>query len=134
MRKIYKIVIHCSDSPDSSDIGFVEINKFHKEKGWKSISNIACGYHFLIRKNGVIEVGRTIDEAGAHVQGANFDSIGICLIGRNNFSDQQFESCKRLIRSLKNQYNNVTIHGHNEFASAKLQGKTCPNFEIKNIL
>ena len=134
MRKISKVVIHCSDSPDSLDIGFLQINKFHKEKGWKSSSSIACGYHYLIRRNGVIEVGRTIDEVGAHVQGGNFDSIGICLIGRNDFSEPQFESCKRLVGSLKKQYEGVTVHGHNEFPSAKSQGKTCPNFDIKKIL
>ena len=33
-RKINKIVIHCTDSPDSMDIGFREINEWHQKRGF----------------------------------------------------------------------------------------------------
>lgn len=134
MRKINKIVIHCSASPDGQDIGFLEINSWHLKNGWKSDSGIGCGYHFIIRRTGVVELGRTPDEAGAHVQGHNFDSVGVCLVGTNHFSDAQIESCKRIINSLKKQYDGATVHAHNEFDSAKKQGKTCPNIDINKLL
>ena len=51
-------IIHCSATKPSMDIGFEEINRWHKERGW-----LQCGYHFIIRRNGVIEDGRTTDAA-----------------------------------------------------------------------
>lgn len=35
----------------------------------------------MIRRNGVVEEGRPIEQSGAHVAGHNHDSIGICLVG-----------------------------------------------------
>lgn len=131
MRQINKIIIHCSATPDDRDIGFQEINRGHLLKGWKSPSGVGCGYNFLIRRNGTIEIGRTVDEIGAHVEGANSDSIGVCLIGIKDFKPEQFASLKRLLKSFAAMYPKATLHAHNEFASAKAQGKTCPNFDVK---
>ena len=134
MRAITKIIVHCSDSPDDQDIGFQEINQWHLMRGWKSPSGISCGYHFIIRRNGTVELGRMVNEVGAHVQGANLDSIGICLIGRQNFSDPQFISMKRIIGGLLEEFPESIIYGHREFPSAKAQGKTCPNFDVHQVL
>ena len=47
------------------DIGFEEINQWHRQRGW-----LSCGYHFIIiRRSGVIEDGRTTDAVGAHCRG-----------------------------------------------------------------
>ena len=62
MRKETKyIIIHCSATRPSQDIGFEEINRWHRAKGW-----LMCGYHFIIKRNGTIEDGRLTDEVGAH--------------------------------------------------------------------
>lgn len=58
------------------DTGAASIRKYHVEhNGWKDI-----GYHFVVRKNGSVELGRPLAQAGAHAQGAN-DTIGICVSG-----------------------------------------------------
>jgi N-acetylmuramoyl-L-alanine amidase len=116
------------------DVGFKEINQWHLDHKWESPKGVGCGYHFIIRRNGIIEVGRTIDEKGAHVEGANFDSIGICLIGTHEFNQNQITSLKRIIDGLLAQFPNATIHEHREFPSAKAQGKTCPNINVKHVL
>jgi N-acetyl-anhydromuramyl-L-alanine amidase AmpD len=52
------------------------IRKYHVEhNGWRDI-----GYHFVVRKDGTVELGRPITSAGAHATGAN-DTIGICVTG-----------------------------------------------------
>lgn len=130
MRHISKIIVHCSDSPDDKDLGFVEINSWHEDRGWKSPAGISCGYHYIIRRNGVIECGRLIDEIGAHARGHNTPSIGICLIGRQEFDEKQFESLRRLVASLLDRYPNFIVYGHRDFNS----GKTCPNFDVHQIL
>jgi len=44
MRKINKIVLHCSASPDSIAFTVRDIEAWHKERGFKSKSGISCGY------------------------------------------------------------------------------------------
>ena len=136
MRKINEIIIHCSDS----DFGNVNIIRdWHKKNGWSDI-----GYNFVIlngqiKKNleiesldGAIECGRDINLPGVHARGNNKTSIGICLIGKNDFNYNQYHSLKILIRELIQKFNIPidNIKGHYETDSGKKQGKTCPNFNI----
>ena len=106
MREINKIIIHCSDSEFGSK---KLIDKWHKERGWDG-----CGYHYVItngiddymvkyNKNhdGLVQEGRPIEKMGAHVKGHNKDSIGICLIGKSNFTPAQlYVSLPQLLRDL----------------------------------
>lgn len=141
MRKINQIIIHCSDS----EFGTVEmIRQWHKdERGFKNI-----GYHFIIYNgrldstmaytdyhDGLIKVGRDIAEIGAHVKGHNKNSIGICLIGKEKFTDNQLSTAEDLIQSLQKTYDIPCnqILGHYEFDATK----TCPNFNMgwfRNLL
>lgn len=70
------IVVHCSATRPSSDIGADEIDDWHRRRGWDSI-----GYMEVIRRDGTIEYGRHFDAIGAHVKGQNYRSVGICLAG-----------------------------------------------------
>ena len=124
MRKIKKIVIHCSDSQDSLDITSKDIKSWHLQRGFTDI-----GYHYVIRRSGVVERGRGDDEIGAHVKGHNSDSIGICWVGRKDISPEQLKSLKALVKGLCFKYNlDPTEHvlGHYELDS----GKTCPNLDM----
>ena len=58
------------------DIGAKEIKAWHKGKGWKDI-----GYHYVIRLNGKVELGRPLEKMGSHVVGYNRDSVGVCYVG-----------------------------------------------------
>jgi len=83
MRIIDTVIVHCSATKPSMDIGVDVIRQWHMNKGWSDI-----GYHYVIRRNGAVELGRDLDkdgdvdeEIGAHAYGHNATSIGICLIG-----------------------------------------------------
>lgn len=127
MRKINKLIIHCADTPPDMDIGVDEIRKWHvEERGWSDI-----GYHYVIRRNGVVEEGREFEKAGAHCKGQNGNSIGICIVGGRNgefdFCSKQMHSLNRLVADLKDSIlGGASVHGHNEFSE-----KTCPNFNVK---
>lgn len=128
MRKINKIVIHCSDSCDSLDIGRREIDEWHKARGWSGI-----GYHFLVRRNGTIEIGRPEETIGAHVKGHNRNSIGICWIGKHIITAAQKTALYKLLCELRAKYS-IDIEGvvgHYELASES--GKTCPNLDMSKI-
>lgn len=127
MRSINLIVIHCSDSDIPAHDNIETIRHWHvKENGWKDV-----GYHYFIRKCGRVDHGRPEDEIGSHCKGYNKHSIGICLSGRSEFTEQQFLSAAKLIKKLMEKYDLriLDIVGHNQLSS-----KTCPNFDINLIL
>lgn len=133
MREIKNIVIHCSDTKPEMDIGFKEIDEWHKARGFKSASGIHCGYHFIVRINGDVEDGRPIEEVGAHVQNHNHSSIGICMVGNGSFHDAQFKALKTLVESLRLKFQEAEVRPHCFFDTAIAQGKTCPNFNIYEL-
>ena len=71
------IVIHCSATKPSMDIGAEIIKDWHvNERGWRDI-----GYHKVIKRNGDVEDGRDIRDSGAHAAGYNSKSVGLCMGG-----------------------------------------------------
>jgi len=113
------------------DVGAYEIDRWHRQKGYFRI-----GYHFVIRRDGTIEKGRALDEIGAHVQGYNNKSIGICMVGgtdpqgrpENNFTPEQFDKLKFLLQALTADYPKAIVQGHRDFPGVK---KDCPCFDVK---
>lgn len=134
MRKIDKIIIHCSATPEGKDYTVAQIREWHtlpkpKGNGWLDI-----GYHFVIYRDGSIHAGRPVEQPGAHCKGHNADSIGICYIGgcaadgktpKDTRTPEQRVAMERLVRGLLKEYSGVTVHGHNEFAA-----KECPCFDV----
>ena len=137
MRKISQVIIHCAYTKPSMDIGVEEINGWHWQRGFMSPYGVSCGYHFVIRRDGTIENGRSLKEVGAHTKGANTSSIGICLSGGmgrkggedSNFTYQQYDSLRTLCQKLEVDFPGVTFHGHRDFSS-----KACPCFDVKAFL
>ncbi|WP_165026833.1 N-acetylmuramoyl-L-alanine amidase [Dysgonomonas sp. ZJ279] len=129
MRKIDKIILHCSATKEGQDFKVADIDKWHKAQGWAGI-----GYHYVIYLDGTIHEGRNENEIGAHVQGHNSNSIGVCYIGgvdakgnpKDTRTDVQKVALIALVEELKEKYPNATIHGHNEFAA-----KACPSFDVR---
>ena len=118
------IVVHCSDT-DKKDTS-IDLHKLHIKFGWDGI-----GYHKIILENGKIENGRPEYWKGAHVYNFNDQSLGVCLIGKDNFTENQFNSLKKVLQHWKKKYPNAKIVGHNEF---EYTNKTCPNFDLKGWL
>ena len=128
MRQINKIVIHCSDSDNKKHDDIEVIRDWHvNDNGWNDV-----GYHYFIKSNGDIQLGRKEETPGAHVRGHNSDSIGVCLHGKNKFTENQFKALYRLTYNLmyEHRLSLTDIYGHYEFDSRK----TCPNFNPREIL
>lgn len=131
------IVVHCSATKPSQDIGVKDISQWHRAKGW-----IGCGYHFVIRRDGTIEEGRPVNAVGAHVEGHNSTTIGICLAGgvreswqkgmpgdgaEDNFTPSQKAALAKLIHQLRATYTNTTVKGHRDYPGVR---KSCPCFNV----
>lgn len=59
-----------------------QIDKWHRARKFNGI-----GYHFVVRMDGTIQTGRSMGLNGAHVQGWNTGSIGICFSGHGDLTD-----------------------------------------------
>lgn len=130
MRRIDEIIIHCTATKEGKDYKEADIDKWHRQKGWKCI-----GYHYVIDLDGTIEKGRSEEEVGAHCTSHNAHSIGIVYVGgldekgksKDTRTPQQKKAMWELLIKLLVKYPKAIIHGHNEFAK-----KDCPCFNVKN--
>lgn len=127
------ITVHCSATPPKMDIGRDEIRQWHLQRGWSDI-----GYHYVIRRNGDIELGREPHVQGAHVAGHNQDNLGICLVGgcdsqmkaQDNFTLAQRKTLFSLINRLQQKY---TIDDRHVTAHSQWNPtKACPVIKINN--
>lgn len=118
------IVIHHVGIPDG-DTPAAAIHRAHLANGWAGI-----GYHYVIRKNGVIERGRPLAVVGAHAYGENYHTVGINVTG--NFdkevpTDAQMKSLTELVTALCRIYHidpgPATIVGHRDVNSTDCPGK-----------
>ena len=132
-----KIVIHHTGTTDSQgnyiddDLSALEIHEMHKKMGWSGI-----GYHFVIRKNGSIEIGRPLWTQAAHAQGENWHTVGIHVCG--NFevaypTEEQIESLSYLVGWVAEKYDlectSEHIVGHKD-----LMATACPGQNLYDIL
>ena len=129
MREIKKIVLHCTATLPSMDIGVEEIDRWHKRRGWRG-----CGYHIVIRLDGTAEYGRPLEQVGAHVRGHNYDSIGIAYVGgydenkkaKDTMNEEQEATFLDLVDELRQAFGyDIEVKGHNDYSY-----KACPCFKV----
>ena len=143
MRKINKVIIHCSATPEGRDYTVADIDRWHRERGFNEI-----GYHYVVYRDGSVHTGRDVAKIGAHCKGQNANSIGICYIGgldaNGKAKDTRTEAQKRALRvlvaKLVKEYPIKEILGHRD-TSPDTDGdgivephewtKMCPCFDAK---
>jgi N-acetylmuramoyl-L-alanine amidase len=134
---VTEIILHCADTRPEWMAGrpiaekVAEIRRWHVEqRGWRDI-----GYHWVIDRDGTAAPGRSETEIGAHVEGHNRGTIGICLLGgfgasaddafEKNFTSAQATAVKWMIGKIKGRATIRRVSGHNDYAA-----KACPGFRI----
>jgi len=126
------LVVHCSATPPTMDIGRTEIDRWHRAQGWLMI-----GYHFVIRRDGRIEIGRPEGAIGSHVAGYNYNSIGICMVGgvdakgksEDNYTTAQYATLATLLIDLRTRHPKAEVQGHRDFPKV---AKDCPCFDVRD--
>ena len=131
MREIKSIILHCSATPEGKDFTVADITRWHKERGFRTI-----GYHYVVYRDGTVHKGRPVEQIGAHCEGYNKNSIGVCYIGglmtdgktpKDTRTSEQKEALYQLCYDLMDRFDIgiQDIHCHNEYAK-----KACPSFKI----
>jgi N-acetyl-anhydromuramyl-L-alanine amidase AmpD len=120
-----QVVIHHTGNPTDDDLSVVEINASHQARGWSCI-----GYHYVIRKDGTVEVGRPHWTVGAHAYGHNSHTIGVHVCGNFEIGEptsEQIESLAMLLANLCTDYglpiDRDSIVGHRELMSTACPGE-----------
>ena len=160
MRAMNLIVIHCSASPNADPLfrgrhgapGFRTpvgiIDEWHRARGFRRDPEAAkrfnphlaaIGYHFVIYRNGAVAAGRHEDEIGAHVAGHNRKSLGVCLIGTDEYTPDQWDALAGLVGALRKKYPLARVVGHRDLSPDRNGDgvvtpvewtKTCPGFDV----
>lgn len=155
ISQISRIVIHCAATPNGRPNTAADVNQWHRDhpkikfrraddarfgrgkwagKGLHASELCCIGYHFVVRVNGVVEVGRRLTETGAHEVKANKDGIGIMLFGTDQFTPAQWKSLRILVLGLQrdrkqllgDKIPELDILGHRQLKPSKL----CPGFDV----
>lgn len=133
---VTEVILHTSATPGDWHKGKTadqmrdEIRRWHKDKGWRDI-----GYHRVFAPDGTVAMGRSIYDVGAHVQGHNSGTIGLCMIPvrthkgvktfETYFTEAQRRAVKEYIAELRGLTDIQKVSGHNEYAA-----KECPGFRV----
>lgn len=148
MRPIKRLVIHCSASVNGRAFTIADIDRWHRDRGFKrqEAARLAfkpelrsIGYHFVIEVDGTLRSGRLPDEVGAHAAGHNADSIGVCIVGTDAYTAAQWKSLVRVVGEMGARFGQLQILGHRDL-SPDTDGdgrvephewlKTCPGFDV----
>lgn len=144
MRTINEIIVHCTATPEGKDYTVEDISRWHKARGFKTI-----GYHYVVYRDGTVHAGRPETEVGAHCQGHNTHSIGVCYVGglaadgktaRDTRTAAQKQALRNLLARLRKKYPKAKILGHRDTSpdtnhNGKVDRwewvKECPSFDAK---
>ena len=129
MRVITLIVIHCSAVKPDQTSSAAQIDTWHRQRGF----HLGIGYHYVIRRNGEVELGRPEYMVGAHCLHHNAHSIGVCYEGGLDIRGQpadtrtaeQKAAMRWLLRILHRKYPRAFIVGHRDLDPTR----DCPCFD-----
>lgn len=126
-----KIVIHHTGNAQDDDLSTEQIHASHLMQGWAGI-----GYHYVIRKDGTVELGRPEWAVGAHAQGFNWTTLGIHLCGNFELATPtpaQIESLAYLVGWLCDKYG-LTPDADRVVGHRDLMATACPGQQLYDML
>ena len=127
-NKPNKLVLHHAEA---SKCTVQDIHSWHLNNGWSGI-----GYHYFIRKDGSIYKGRPDGAIGAHCQGSNTNTLGICFEGnymKETMPTAEYNAGIDLIKYLIGKYGNLPIYGHKELLATECPGANFPLTDFKAL-
>lgn len=150
MYKIDSIIIHCSATRAGHDLRAKDIDRMHRQRGFRQI-----GYNFIVDLDGLVENGRPLSLDGAHCSSKGFSglsynkhSIGICYVGGldengrpgDTRTPEQRNALRELVAKLCKEYDITQILGHrdtspdlndNGIVEPTEWTKVCPCFDVR---
>lgn len=129
VKKIDTIILHHSASEIATP---QSIHNAHLHNGWSG-----AGYHLLVRKDGTIYKLRPIKNVGAHCEGHNQLSIGICFEGnfeKEKMTPEQIKAGKWCVKYYTKKYKIKKIKPHKWYMATACPGRNFENSIITDNL
>lgn len=150
MRKIERIVVHCSGGPGRQKAS--QIVSYHTRpvskggRGWRN-----PGYHYIVEEDGICVATLPESEIANGAKGWNGTSIHICYTGgigsdgkpADTRTASQKSTLRRLAGELRRKYGGIPVLGHRDLSPDRNGDgritrdewiKACPCFEAKELL
>lgn len=130
------LVVHCSATPPGDDIGVRSLRLAHMQQGSSDVA-----FHYVIRRDGMIEKGRPDYMPGAHASGYNLNSLAICLIGglkkgttkaEANFTPAQYLTLQTLLEDLQYAHKGAEVVGYRDLPG--VTNNANPSFDVREWL
>lgn len=133
-RDVKYLVIHCSATRSNQSYTESQLMHDHLARGFRKI-----GYHFYIRRNGVMTQHRRLLEVGAHARPYNHCSIGICYEGGldaqgypcDTRTQKQTQRMVDLLKNLHVLFPQARIVGHRDLPDTT--PKACPCLNAREV-
>lgn len=128
MRRIEWIIVHCSATRCNRPFTVDALIRCHAARfGF-------TGYHYYITRDGTVTQTRHEQLVGAHAQGYNAHSLGVCYEGgydeqgrtADTRTEAQRQALLSLLQRLKRQHPEAQIVGHRDLPGVR---KACPCFD-----
>jgi len=134
-RDIDLLVIHCAATPNGRPYNARDVDVWHRDRGFKREKSAAkawqpemesIGYHGVIEVDGAFVPGRHFIEVGAHATPLNRHSVGLCLIGTDQFTPRQWATLAWVVTAWRAALPILGVVGHRAING----DKTCPGFDV----
>lgn len=130
-RNIKRLIFHCTATDQDAKVASIQ-NYWKNNLGWTN-----PGYHIIVKPDGSWTYLLDFNKVSNGVRGYNSTSINISYIGGvdengkalDNRTDEQIEVFDIIYEMLTDKIEDITVHGHNEFAS-----KACPSYIVQTDL
>lgn len=117
MRKIERIIVHCTAGSQRQTVG--ELMREFRRRGWRN-----PGYHYVVTADGVVHI--LLEEAGISngVKGYNATAIHVAYTGGidagghpvDNRTEAQRAALSGLLADLHRRYPDAVITGHRDLS------------------
>jgi N-acetylmuramoyl-L-alanine amidase len=125
-RDVSEMIVHWTDSFTNKNLSAEDIDEYDTAVGHDGIA-----YHLVIRRDGTLQRGRSINEAGEHVGGDREEkSVGVVFVGGFNvptgttnpgtyrsaasLTREQFNTFDVIVRSFYSRFPGGQVLGHND--------------------
>ena len=139
MKHIRFLTIHCAATPEGRDVKAATVSQWDEERFKRKLPS----YHWVIELDGTAVQTLADGLEGCAVLRSNSNNIHVSYIGGMS-SDMKHDkdtriaaqnvSLARLIKQYQAKYPGIAILGHYQWPSGKVEGKTCPNFNVPKWL
>ena len=130
MRRIDRIVVHCTATPPGREVSRKDLEQWHMvERGWDRL-----GYHWMVHRDGDIEPLEPESRVSYGAAGYNANSIHIVYVGGTDATGRAFDSrtmeqrvaLNTYLDGLAARYPDAAVMGHRDLNP----GKACPSYDV----